>query len=48
MQNHLLQVLCMIAMEKPPTTDPDDIRAEKVKVLKSIRPLGVDGTRSRM
>ena len=33
MQNHLLQVLCLAAMEKPPSTSPDDIRDEKVKVL---------------
>lgn len=36
MQNHLLQILCLAAMEKPPSTSPDDIRDEKVKVLKSI------------
>ena len=33
MQNHLLQVLCLAAMEKPPSTSPDDIRDEKVKVI---------------
>ena len=33
MQNHLLQVLCLAAMEKPPSTSPDDIRDEKVKVF---------------
>ena len=26
MQNHLLQILCLVAMEKPVTTSPDDIR----------------------
>ena len=26
MQNHLLQILCLAAMEKPVTTSPDDIR----------------------
>merc|ERR1711874_402227 len=36
MQNHLLQILCLAAMEKPVTTSPDDIRNEKVKVLKAI------------
>lgn len=36
MQNHLLQILCLTAMEKPPSTSPNDIRDEKVKVLKSI------------
>lgn len=39
MQNHLLQILSLVAMEKPATCQPDDIRNEKVKVLKNIRPL---------
>ncbi|CAH1121003.1 unnamed protein product [Ceutorhynchus assimilis] len=39
MQNHLLQILTLVAMEKPATVHPDDIRNEKVKVLKSIREL---------
>merc|ERR1719239_1010513 len=38
MQNHLLQILTLVAMEKPPTTHAEDIRSEKVKVLKSIPP----------
>ncbi|XP_050314440.1 glucose-6-phosphate 1-dehydrogenase isoform X2 [Anthonomus grandis grandis] len=42
MQNHLLQILTLVAMEKPPTTHPDDIRTEKVKVLKSIPALGLN------
>ena len=29
MQNHLLQMLCLVAMEKPPSTNPDDVRDEK-------------------
>ncbi|XP_005097862.1 glucose-6-phosphate 1-dehydrogenase isoform X2 [Aplysia californica] len=36
MQNHLLQILTLVAMEKPPSTHAEDIRNEKVKVLKSI------------
>uniref|UniRef100_A0A0B7AXQ6 Glucose-6-phosphate 1-dehydrogenase n=1 Tax=Arion vulgaris TaxID=1028688 RepID=A0A0B7AXQ6_9EUPU len=36
MQNHLLQILTLVAMEKPPSTQAEDIRNEKVKVLKSI------------
>jgi len=36
MQNHLLQILCLVAMEKPVSTSPDDIRDEKVKVLKAV------------
>ncbi|PAA82009.1 hypothetical protein BOX15_Mlig022703g5, partial [Macrostomum lignano] len=39
MQNHLLQVLSLIAMEKPLSMAADDIRDEKVKVLRSIRPI---------
>jgi glucose-6-phosphate 1-dehydrogenase len=38
-QNHLLQVLSLIAMEPPVTLDAEPIRDEKVKLLKSIRPL---------
>jgi glucose-6-phosphate 1-dehydrogenase len=44
MQNHLLQILCLVAMERPPTSDADDIRLEKVKVLKSMRPVELNGT----
>lgn len=39
MQNHLLQILTLVAMEKPATCLPDDIRDEKVKVLKSTKVL---------
>ncbi len=39
-QSHLMQVLCLVAMEAPPSIAADDIRAEKVKVLRSI--LGID------
>lgn len=42
MQNHLLQVLCLVAMERPISLDPEDIRNEKVKVLKSMKPLVLD------
>ena len=31
MQNHLLQILTLVAMEKPPTTAAEDIRNEKVR-----------------
>jgi glucose-6-phosphate 1-dehydrogenase len=36
-QNHMLQMLSMIAMEPPSRLDPDNIRDEKVKVIRSIR-----------
>jgi glucose-6-phosphate 1-dehydrogenase len=37
-QNHMLQLLCLIAMEPPPDISADSVRNEKVKVLKSLRP----------
>ncbi|KAL6573237.1 Glucose-6-phosphate 1-dehydrogenase [Orobanche minor] len=42
MQNHLLQILALFAMETPVSLDAEDIRNEKVKVLRSMRPLSVD------
>jgi glucose-6-phosphate 1-dehydrogenase len=42
MQNHLFQVLANLAMEPPARTDSESLRDEKVKVLKSIPPLGAD------
>jgi glucose-6-phosphate 1-dehydrogenase len=38
-QNHLLQLLCMIAMEPPISLETDALRDEKLKVLKSLRPI---------
>jgi len=42
MQNHLLQVLALFAMEPPVSLDAEDIRTEKVKVLKSMREIALD------
>ncbi|KAM0003796.1 putative glucose-6-phosphate dehydrogenase (NADP(+)) [Helianthus debilis subsp. tardiflorus] len=42
MQNHLLQILALFAMETPVSLDAEDIRNEKVKVLRSMRPLRVE------
>jgi glucose-6-phosphate 1-dehydrogenase len=39
MQNHLTQLLTLIAMEPPSSLDADAIRSEKVKVLESARPI---------
>jgi len=36
-QNHLTQLLCLATMEAPVSLDPEDIRAQKINVLKSIR-----------
>lgn len=41
-QNHLLQVLTLVAMEPPASLDADTLRDEKVKVLKSIRRIPQD------
>jgi len=45
-QNHLLQVLCIIAMEPPAAMDGDAVRDEKLKVLRALKPLvGADALR---
>ena len=36
-QNHMLQLLCLIAMEPPSRIDPDAVRNEKIKVLRALR-----------
>lgn len=38
-QNHLLQLLCMVAMEPPSRLDADSIRNEKVRVLEALQPM---------
>ena len=38
-QNHLLQILCLVAMEPPVAFDADEIRNKKVDVLHAIRPI---------
>ncbi|MEC8444355.1 MAG: glucose-6-phosphate dehydrogenase [Pseudomonadota bacterium] len=38
-QNHLLQLLCITAMEPPAKLEPDAVRDEKVKVLKALKPI---------
>ena len=40
-QNHMLQLVSLIAMEPPAVFDADSVRDEKVKVLKSIRPVNL-------
>ena len=41
-QNHLLQLLCMVAMEPPNSLQADEIRAEKVKILRALSPITED------
>ncbi len=39
LQNHLLQLLCLVAMEAPVRFDAKHIRGEKVKVLEALKPI---------
>ncbi|MFK7956452.1 MAG: glucose-6-phosphate dehydrogenase [Lysobacterales bacterium] len=38
-QNHMLQLLCLVAMEPPISMHHDDLRNEKLRVLRSLRPI---------
>jgi glucose-6-phosphate 1-dehydrogenase len=38
-QNHLLQLLCLVAMEPPTSLTADSVRDEKLKVLRALRPI---------
>jgi glucose-6-phosphate 1-dehydrogenase len=38
-QNHLMQLLCLIAMEPPYHFDPDAVRDEKLKVIRALKPV---------
>ena len=38
-QNHLLQLLCMVTMEPPASLSEDAIRDEKIKILKALKPI---------
>ena len=42
MQNHLLQILSLIAMEPPVSISSDDVRDEKVKALRAVQPVQID------
>jgi len=47
-QNHLLQILSLIAMEPPVSLEAEAIRDEKVKLLKSIRPITAKSVASQV
>lgn len=38
-QNHILQLLCLVAMEAPPSVEAEAVRDEKLKVLRALRPI---------
>ena len=42
MQNHLLQILSLIGMEPPVSLSAEDVRDEKVKLLRAIKPITLD------
>jgi glucose-6-phosphate 1-dehydrogenase len=43
LQNHLLQLLCLVAMEAPVRFDAESVRNEKVKILQALKPIsGLD------
>jgi glucose-6-phosphate 1-dehydrogenase len=43
LQNHLLQLLCLVAMEAPVRFDAEAVRNEKVKILQALKPIsGLD------
>jgi glucose-6-phosphate 1-dehydrogenase len=46
-QNHLLQLLCLVAMEPPISLREEDLRDRKVDVLRSVRPLRSDDVATR-
>jgi len=45
-QNHLLQLVCLTAMEAPSSLHHDAVRDEKIKVLRALRPIGADAVRT--
>ncbi|MGH8300274.1 MAG: glucose-6-phosphate dehydrogenase, partial [Steroidobacteraceae bacterium] len=44
-QNHLLQILALLTLEPPVNSEGESLRDEKVKVLKAVRPVSLDGVR---
>ena len=45
-QNHLLQLVCLVAMEPPVAYDAEDIRSKKLDVLRALRPIDLDDVAS--
>jgi len=42
LQNHMIQLLCLVAMEPPMDLDPNAVRDEKIKVLRALKPISGD------
>lgn len=47
-QNHLMQLLCFVAMEPPASLDANAVRDEKLKVLRSLKPLTMDDVKNNI
>ena len=47
-QNHLMQLLCLVAMEPPNSLEAESIRDEKVKIVKALRPIDVATVRDHV
>ena len=47
-QNHLLQLLCMVAMDPPSQLTANSIRDEKVQVLKALKPIPMDAVEKHL
>ena len=45
-QNHLLQLVCLVAMEAPSSLHHEAVRDEKIKVLRALRPITEDAVRT--
>ncbi|WP_395647008.1 glucose-6-phosphate dehydrogenase [Terricaulis sp.] len=46
-QNHILQLLCLVALESPNSMDADAIRAEKIKVLSALKRFDAAGAKEK-
>jgi glucose-6-phosphate 1-dehydrogenase len=44
-QNHMLQLLCLVAMEPPISLNHEALRSEKIKVLRALRPITPDNVK---
>lgn len=46
-QNHLLQVLCLLCMEPPASLDAESVRQEKLKILKCLKPIDASNCKEK-
>lgn len=45
-QNHMLQLVCLVAMEAPASLRHDSVRDEKLKILRALKPIGVNDVKA--